>query len=92
MTPAVTGTTTFLFIRNLQLYDTGTDVKTLQQFLNGRGFLVSQTGPGSPGHETTRFGIKTLQALIRFQKSIGIVPASGYFGPKTRAYVKNLMQ
>jgi peptidoglycan hydrolase-like protein with peptidoglycan-binding domain len=69
----------------------GTDVQVLQILLNSHGFPVSQTGPGSPGNETTYFGAKTWQALVNFQKSAGIVPARGYFGPITRAYVKNLI-
>jgi len=58
-----------------------------ESFLNRDGFLVSRTGPGSPGNETTRFGAKTWAALVRFQKSAGIAPASGYFGPLTRSYI-----
>jgi hypothetical protein len=84
-------TITFAFTRDLQLRDTGNDVQMLQQFLNTKGFLVSQTGPGSPGNETTYFGVKTWQALVRFQKSVGIKPASGYFGPITQAWVNNLI-
>ena len=36
---------------------------------------------------TTTFGILTYHALVEFQRKAGIVPASGYFGPKTNAYV-----
>jgi peptidoglycan hydrolase-like protein with peptidoglycan-binding domain len=57
--------------------------------LNNHGFLVSETGPGSPGNGTMLFGSHTWMALIAFQKSVGIVPAKGYFGPKTRAYVNS---
>jgi hypothetical protein len=77
----------FVFTRDLQLHDTGTDVQMLQQFLNSKGFLVASQGPGSPGNETMIFGTHTWSALVAFQKSVGIVPAKGYFGPKTRAYV-----
>jgi hypothetical protein len=62
-------------------------VKTLQQFLNGNGFLVSSYGAGSPGKETTTFGKATKSALAKFQKANGITPAAGYFGPKTRAFI-----
>jgi hypothetical protein len=42
-------------------------------------------------HGTTRyFGILTYEALNEFQKKVGIVPASGSFGPITRALVKGL--
>jgi peptidoglycan hydrolase-like protein with peptidoglycan-binding domain len=48
----------------------------------------SVAGDGERMHGTTKtFGILTYNALREFQKKAGIVPASGYFGPKTRAYV-----
>lgn len=78
------------FSRNLQIYERAPEVKSLQQFLNGRGFIVSATGPGSPGNEIESFGLKTYLALKKFQASVGITPASGYFGPKTRAYINGL--
>lgn len=82
-----TSSVSFVFARDLELHDTGTDVQMLQEFLNNHGFLVSPTGPGSPGNETKTFGLKTYAALMAFQKSVGIVPAKGYFGAKTRNYV-----
>jgi parallel beta-helix repeat protein len=47
----------YVFPSNLTLFDTGTDVQMLQKYLNGHGFPVSLSGPGSPGNETTRFGL-----------------------------------
>ncbi len=76
-----------LFPKNLYKGMTDPDVKRLQEYLNGTSFMVAKTGPGSPGHETSRFGPATAKALMLFQKSIGITPATGGFGPKTRAYV-----
>jgi peptidoglycan hydrolase-like protein with peptidoglycan-binding domain len=38
---------------------------------------------------TKNFGTLTYNALMEFQKKAGITPASGYFGPKTRAYVNS---
>ncbi len=64
------------------------EVELLQQFLNANGFIISQTGPGSPGHETTYFGKATKSALAKYQKSVGL-PATGYFGPMTRAKILN---
>ena len=90
--PAASGTDIFTFTRDLQLNSTGADVRELQQFLNTHGFLVASTGPGSPENETTYFGAKTKSALMNLQKSAGITPLSGYFGPVTRAYVNNHMQ
>jgi hypothetical protein len=74
------------FSRNLSFWSTGSDVKQLQLF------LISQaSGPAAAKlakHGTTTiFGMLTFNALVEFQKSVGIVPASGYFGPKTRGWV-----
>jgi peptidoglycan hydrolase-like protein with peptidoglycan-binding domain len=62
----------------------------LQVFLNARGYAISKTGPGSPGNETTYFGSLTRSALAKFQKANGIAPAVGFFGPITRAKIKEL--
>src|SRR5450759_4716907 len=76
------------FSQNLQLRDTSGDVARLQQFLNAEHFLIAQSGPGSPGKETTTFGLLTYQALIQFQSAHGL-PATGFFGPLTRAFVSS---
>jgi hypothetical protein len=55
--------------------------------LNGQGFLVAAQGNGSPGHETDYFGAFTRYALKLYQARHAIKPASGYFGPITRAYI-----
>ena len=75
------------FKRDLQTGSTGDDVRALQAYLNSHGFAVSASGAGSPGNETTRFGGLTRAALAKWQKSVGITPAAGYFGPKTKAYI-----
>ena len=80
----------YIFSQSLQTGSSGKEVKTLQQFLNSKGFVVSKVGAGSVGHETNLFGKATKEALIKFQKSVGITPASGYFGPITRAYIAKL--
>jgi peptidoglycan hydrolase-like protein with peptidoglycan-binding domain len=69
--------------QNHQLWDTGSDIQALQQWLNANGFPLAQSGAGSPGNETTTFGTHTYQALIDFQKSKGL-PATGFLGPLTR--------
>lgn len=76
------------FTRDLEAGIVGDDVKALQVFLNTNGYIVAKSGAGSLGNETTRFGPATKAALVKFQKAKGIVPAAGYFGPKTRAAVK----
>ncbi len=75
------------FKRNLQVGSTGSDAMALQVYLNAHGFPVAASGPGSPGNETTKFGGFTRAALAKWQASVGISPAAGYFGPKTRAYI-----
>lgn len=71
--------------RNLKVGSTGADVKALQKFLNTHGVVVALSGIGSPGNESTYFGLATKKALIVYQKSKGINPTTGYFGPLTRA-------
>lgn len=65
------------------------DVKRLQQYLNSKGFTVSDIGPGSKGNETTTYGQKTREAVQRFQLKYNIVkpgmPGYGHFGPRTRS-------
>jgi hypothetical protein len=76
----------FLFTHNLSFGVTGTDVKALQLFLISRN-----AGPAAAmlaAHGATKnFASLTFAALVEFQKSVDITPASGFFGPKTRAYV-----
>jgi len=79
----------FKFTRDLQTGDIDEDVKELQKYLNNHGFILADSGPGSPGNETEKFGALTRGALIRFQKAKNISPAIGYFGPITRGVVLN---
>lgn len=68
---------TFTFLNNLGLGARGNDVTELQKILSTEGFLkVSPTG---------YFGILTKEAVAAYQKTHGIIPASGYIGPLTRA-------
>ncbi len=66
--------------RNLTLGSSGSDVLALQKVLISKGYL-------SIKKPTTYFGRLTKAALVRYQKANGIYPTSGYFGPKTRAYM-----
>lgn len=71
------------------------DVLELQKYLNANGFLIAESGPGSPGKETTLFGFLTYTALIKLQDAYateilapsGLMKGTGYFGPSTRAFV-----
>jgi len=83
-------TQTPAYTRTLTLGSTGTDVKNLQIFLNSKGFMVSQTGPGSKGQETTYFGPATTKALAKFQQVNNIFPATGYLNPTTLTKVNSL--
>ncbi|MEI8249011.1 MAG: choice-of-anchor Q domain-containing protein [Candidatus Taylorbacteria bacterium] len=74
------------FSRSLTLGDTHPSVLLLQQYLNTHGFIITKSGPGSPGNETTKFGKMTFNALKKFQKAYKL-PVTGFFGPKTRAAV-----
>ena len=76
-------------VRDLQIGMTGSDVMTLQKFLNSIGFVLAASGPGSPGNETSKFASLTKAAVSRYQKANGISPAAGYFGPLTRANMKS---
>lgn len=77
-------------VRDLEIGTFGSDVQKLQQLLNREGFVLATDGAGSPGNETTYFGIKTEQALAAYQSAKGIAPASGYFGPITKSYMKTV--
>jgi peptidoglycan hydrolase-like protein with peptidoglycan-binding domain len=68
------------------------EVFWLQQFLNDTGYVLTSSGPGSAGQETSFYGPITQAALKQFQcdKSVvcsGTPESTGYglVGPKTRS-------
>lgn len=75
-------------VRDLMTGMSGEDVRALQKLLNANGFVVANTGPGSPGSETDLFGALTRAALAGYQAAHGIAPAAGYLGPVTREHMK----
>lgn len=77
------------FTRNLTIGSYGPDVKNLQLFLNDNGYTIAASGAGSPGNESQYLGAKTAAALAKWQTANGITPASGFLGPKTRAYMQS---
>lgn len=77
------------FVRNLTVNFTGSDVQSLQKYLNSKGFTVALSGPGSPGNETINFGNLTRAALAKFQKANNISPPVGFLGPITRSFITN---
>lgn len=81
---------TFLFSKDLRLGMKGDDVRFLQVFLGSLN-----RGPAARSLKrhgaTTYFGPLTLSAVKEFQKSFNIIPASGFFGPKTRTVLNRLL-
>ncbi len=77
------------FTKDLKTGMAHSEVKLLQQYLNEHGYVVSKSGAGSRGKETTKFGAATRAALIRYQKVNKIYPSVGYFGVKTRAHIES---
>ena len=71
----------YKYSQNLTIGSTGPDVIALQQLLINKGFLTSVSAP------TGYFRTGTQSALARFQAANGISPASGYLGPKSRAFL-----
>jgi YVTN family beta-propeller protein len=69
----------------------GSDVQMLQKFLNAYGIPVARVGAGSPGHESTHFGVKTKNAVKLFQIAKGIKPANGLLGPQTRKAINTIL-
>ncbi len=63
-----------VFTRTLRVGNRGTDVKTLQGWLGDIGFSVPQTG---------YFGLMTRDAVVGFQGSKALTPATGTVGRKT---------
>lgn len=78
---------TTLITRTLKLGMNGSDVFALQEYLNTHNFVVSTTGPGSPGKETIHFAAKTKAAVIKFQIA-NKLKGDGIVGPMTRRLMK----
>ncbi len=76
-----TGTSSYIFTRNLQKGSTGEDVRILQILLKREGYFDLEP--------TSYFGTITYNALVAFQKANGIDPI-GIVGPKTRALLNSL--
>ncbi len=53
--------------QNLVLGTISPEVKALQILLNTHGYVLTTSGPGSPGQETDKFGSLTRAAIKKFQ-------------------------
>lgn len=74
------------FTTDLTVGSTGSEVVALQQFLVSKGHLTMPAGVAMG-----TFGPMTQSAVAAFQSANMISPASGYFGPVTRAKVNSMM-
>jgi hypothetical protein len=106
--PTTGGTTTggstssicpFTWTTNLKIGSTGTDVQMLQKFLNSMsGTMVSASGAGSAGNETTYYGPATGAAVKKFQMMyaadiltpLGLTTGTTNFYSSTRAKANSL--
>lgn len=73
------------FMSSLMIGSMGSDVTSLQTFLEGKGYLEMPAN-ASKGY----FGMLTRKALMRYQASEGL-PSTGYFGAMTRAKINSSM-
>lgn len=88
------------FKRTQTLGTVGADVKQLQIFLNTHGYVVAANGAGSPGRETTVFGVATQKALIRFQEAnantilrpAGLKKGTGLLGTLTIQAINEMLK
>ncbi len=71
------GTSSMSFTHNLTVGSKGNEVTALQNVLASKGYLKA----AARGY----FGSLTKAAVVAWQIAAGISPASGYFGPKSRA-------
>lgn len=86
-----------IITKDLRLGDVDPEVKKLQEYLNQNGFVVADSGPGSPGQETSRFGAGTHDAVIRFQEAhadvllapYGLEKGTGIVGELTRNLINS---
>lgn len=89
-----------VFVGNWKRGQKGEEVRRLQQVLNRLGFVVSTSGAGSVGQETTVYGSLTLQAVMRFQEHyaasilapLGLRQGTGIFGSATRSFLNELLR
>src|SRR3989304_2662589 len=77
------------FTRDLTVGSKGTDGTELQNWLisqNKRAKAAALAAGGATGYS----GSWTRAAVCDYQAAVGISPAAGYFGPKSRAYAASV--
>ncbi len=72
------------FTRDLTTGVSGDDVTCLQKALMAAGYGIPAISSGAASYGY--FGSQTVSAVIAWQKAAGVSPASGYFGPISRAH------
>ncbi len=89
----------YTFTRSLNVGSEGEDVRQLQIYLNSNSQTrVSESGVGAPGSESTYFGERTKQAVIKMQNMfaplilypVGLTFGSGYVGNSTISFLNNI--
>lgn len=79
------------FERTLNIGSRGEDVRCLQKYLDSEALLSDCGGDCGPSSLITGyFGPITKRAVINWQKSYGISPATGVFGPLSRGTYSTL--
>lgn len=85
----------YVFNHNLKFGSRGKDVIEIQRWLNAHGFVIAQSGAGSPGKESSFYGSATVASVKKFQEAhfseiltpLGIKKGTGLFLSATRAVV-----
>lgn len=74
----------YVFKKNLVVEDNDPDVSKLQEALQSLGYMTKR-------EPTTYFGLRTSEALAKFQKNYGIQDDGTHFGPRTRLAMNNVL-
>jgi hypothetical protein len=88
LTAGSTPATLSAVTENLTIGSADANVSALQSFLiaQAKGSAAATLGVAGA---TGTFGSLTQAALAEYQNAVGITPAQGYFGPRTKAYLEN---
>lgn len=86
------GSESALLSINLSMGMEHESVRALQKMLNGAGYTIADSGPGSIGNETIKFGVLTRAAVRKFQcEKIAVCDGDeystgyGFVGSRTRS-------